>query len=130
MMNNETETNWELIVKRLGDVFGEDIDLQAILFLIGVQELGKGYQEFSKSQKIDVMHIAICTLLESYDYYEYEGRDEDGWPHWKLNEQLPPLEAELQSQLIKQAIVNYFQKQENFPSSDLSETRKQPKKDS
>ena len=118
MMTDEVEKNWKHIIKDLGDVFGEEMDLQSVLFLIGVQEFGKGYQSFSKSQKVDIMHIAICTLLEPYGYYEYEGRDKENWPHWKLNEKLPPLYAERQSQLIKQAIVNYFhQEKSNF---DLS----------
>lgn len=116
-MDSEIEKNWEIILKELRELFGEDIDVQAVLFLIGVQELGKGHQQFSKSQKIDIMHIAICTLLAFYGYYEYEGKDEDGWPHWRLNEKLPPLEAELQSHLIKQAIINYFHKPETISCS-------------
>lgn len=92
----------------LAPQFGEDIDEQAILFLIGVQELGKGNVKLKKQEKLDVMHIAICTLLTPYGYYEYEGLDKDGWPHWKVNEKLPPLRPIQQELLIRQAIVEYF----------------------
>jgi len=92
--------------------FGEDMDEQAILFLIGVQELGKGNIKLKKQEKLDVMHIAICTLLTPYGYYEYEGLDKDGWPHWKVSEKLPPLRPQQQQLLIKQAIVEYFKANE------------------
>ena len=111
-MDNQLETNWKLLLKKIGENFGEDINLDALLFLIGVQELGKGRQKFTKDQKLDVMHIAICTLLSPYGYYEYEGSDSEGWPHWKINEQLPPLKPMQQEQLMKQAIVEYFKEKE------------------
>lgn len=96
------------VLKTLSPQFGEDIDVQAILFLIGVQELGKGKIKLSKNEKLDVMHIAICTLLSPYGFYEYKGIDEEGWPHWQVNEKLPPLKPLQQETLIKEAIVEYF----------------------
>lgn len=56
------------------------------------------------------MHVAICKLLEPYGYYSYEGVEQDGWPHFTINEQLPPLSAEQQHHLIKEAIVEYFER--------------------
>jgi hypothetical protein len=96
------------VVKNLEKQFGEDIDMQGILFLIGVQELGKGKIKLSKSEKLDVMHVAICSLLAPFGYYEFEGYDSDGWPHWKANEKLPALKPAAQQQLMKQAVVDYF----------------------
>ena len=108
MNKEEVDQQFEKVLDSLAPQFGTDIDEQAILFLIGVQELGKGNLKFTKSQKLDVMHIAICTLLSPYGYYEYEGLDKDRWPHWKVNEKLPPLKPNQQQLLIKQAIVEYF----------------------
>jgi hypothetical protein len=96
------------VLKRLALQFGDDIDIQAILFLIGLQELGQGKLKLSKNEKLDVMHIAICTLLTPYGYYEYKGVDEEGWPHWQVNEKLPPLKPIQQETLMKEAIVEYF----------------------
>ncbi len=107
-MDIELENKFKEVLKTLEVQFGEDIDIQAVLFLIGVQELGKGPMKFSKNGKLDVMHIAICTLLAPYGYYEYEGLDKDGWPHWKVNEKLPSLKPGNQLQLMKQAVVDYF----------------------
>ena len=102
---------WRALVKRLTDDFGEEPDLQAILFLIGVQELGKGPQKFSKDEKQDLMHIATCKLLSQYGYYILEGKDQDGWPHWALTRQLPPLTLREQDILLKQAVIEYFEKE-------------------
>ena len=60
------------------------------------------------------MHIAICKLLSRYGYYEFEGLDPEGWPHYKLVEELPTLKAGEQSVLMKEAIVYYFLDQGYF----------------
>lgn len=89
--------------------FGQPLDLQALLFLIGVNELGQGPRRLNKDQKIDVIHIAVCHLLAPYGYYEYTGTDKDGWPHYVRSEKLPKLMADEQERLMKEAIINYTQ---------------------
>lgn len=106
------ELKWKETLKEVSEEFGEDLDLQALLFLIGVQELGQGHRVFKKDEKVDLMHVAICTLLEPYGFYESEGKDQDGWPHFKRTQNLPPLDADQQEQLIKRAIMDYFGKAE------------------
>jgi hypothetical protein len=105
---HDIEAEWKSVLSKLQKQFGEELDMQAVLMLIGVQELGKGYRKFSKDQKLELMHIAICTLLEPYGYYQFEGLDEDGYPHWSTNEALPNLNPGQQQFLIKQAICSYF----------------------
>lgn len=102
---------WDLLVEKLSAQFSvdEDIDIDGILFLVGVQELGQGYRRFKKDEKINIMHIAICKLLEPYGYYEFEAFDEDGWPHYKKIENLPHLKPGHQSRLMKEAVINYFE---------------------
>jgi hypothetical protein len=74
--------------------------------------LGKFNREFKKDEKVNLMHIAICRLLEPYGYYEFDYFDNDGWPHYKVKEELPTLKAGEQSILMKDAIVNYFLEKE------------------
>ncbi len=83
-------------------------DLNAILFLIGIQECGVLKEEYTKEEKQDLMHIAICTLLEPDGYYEFKGRDEEGWPHFeqKMNVDIKGVAA--QGQLLKEKIIFYF----------------------
>ncbi|OUR91642.1 hypothetical protein A9Q87_10075 [Flavobacteriales bacterium 34_180_T64] len=108
--DEELKQRWELIVQKLSDQFseGEDLDLDAIIYLIGVQELGQLDRKFKKDHKLDLMHIAICKLLTPYGFYEFDYVDEEGWPHYKVKEALPHLKAGEQSILMKDAIVNYF----------------------
>ncbi len=108
--DQELKDRWEQVVEKLSNQFadGDTLDLDAIIYLIGVQELGQLDRTFKKDQKMDLMHIAICKLLVPYGYYELDFVDPDGWPHYKTLEQLPHLKAGEQSVLMKEAIVNYF----------------------
>jgi hypothetical protein len=108
MAELELQKEWQEVLSNLEERFGGGLDLDAVLFLIGVQELGQGHREFKKSEKTDLMHVAICRLLSQYGYYELLGEDEDGWPHYKELGKLPRLNPTQQSLLMKEAIVAYF----------------------
>ena len=84
-------------------------DLQAILFLIGIQEAGiwPG-KDFTKEEKQDLMHVAVCTLLEQDGYYEFIGRDQDGWPHWKSIKKFDLKGLKHQEELLKEKVIQYF----------------------
>jgi len=105
---------WEAVVNKLSSKFGdgETLQLDAIIYLIGVQELGKGSQNFKKDEKINLMHIAICRLLEPFGYYKFDFFDKEGWPHYKIVEELPILKPGEQTVLMKEAIVLYFKEKE------------------
>lgn len=106
------QSEWQLLQVKLSDRFGGQMDYDSILFIIGLQELNKPYRKYKKDEKLEVMHIAICTLLEPFGFYEYKGRDDEGWPHWELKENLPFLDAKQQNKLIIDAIIDYFKKEE------------------
>jgi hypothetical protein len=101
--DEQLKNRWNKVVELLSNQFaeGEILDLDAIIYLIGVQELGKVHQTFKKDEKLNLMHIAICRLLEPYGFYEFDFVDKDGWPHYKIKEELPPLKAGEQSVLMK-----------------------------
>jgi hypothetical protein len=83
-------------------------DLQSVLFLIGVQELGRWSEDnFSKEEKQDLIHIAVCTLLEG-EYYEFEGRDQDGWPHFKSLRPFDVKGINDQEEFLKKKVIEYF----------------------
>ncbi len=108
--DEQLKIKWEAVVALLSNRFadGERLDLDAIIYLVGLQELGQLHRKFKKDEKVNLMHIAICRLLEPFGYYEFDYFDEQGWPHYKILEQLPPLKAGEQSILMKEAIVLYF----------------------
>ena len=109
-MDFQFEQEWRQTLEKAGTMYGEALDLTALLFLIGVQELGQGYRTFKKDEKVALMHVAICTLLEPYGYYKLEGRDQDDWPHWTKSDALPELAPPQQERLIKEAAIEYFKK--------------------
>lgn len=105
-------SDWEQLQLKLKERFDGEMDYDAILFIIGLQELSKPFKKYKKDEKLEIMHIAICTLLEPYGFYEFLGRDEDGWPHWKLAQTLPHLDAKQQNKLIIDSIIDYFKKEQ------------------
>ena len=109
-LKEDYEQLLEILATKFGD--GEQLNLDAIIYLIGVQELGKGVIEYKKDDKVNLMHIAICRLLEPFGYYEFDFFDEEGWPHYKTLEELPALKAGEQTVLMKEAIVLYFKEKE------------------
>ena len=58
---SEKKNKWEALVKYISNEFGDGktLNLQAILFLIGINELGQGYRKFTK--KINRL-TSYCNL--------------------------------------------------------------------
>lgn len=110
-VHTNLKEKWDHIVKQLSAQFadGDELNMDGIIYLIGVQELGQGQRKFKKDEKVNLMHIAICKLLEPYGYYEFDYFDEDGWPHYKTLTELPNLKPGEQTVLMKEAIINYFE---------------------
>jgi hypothetical protein len=108
IVDYEIEIRFQKLKNHLEIQFGGGMDVQAILFLIGVDEFGSGHRTFSKQEKTDLLHIAICTLLEPMGHYEFIERDSENWPHFKLIKPLPSLNDHEQQHLIKEAMLDYF----------------------
>lgn len=106
--------DWQKIVDFFQETFtdGEKPELDSILFLIGVQELGVGKKRFKKDEKVNLMHIAVCRVLEPFGYYRFSGKDADGWPHFETLDTLPNLAPNEQSLLMKKAVIRYFKDQQ------------------
>lgn len=113
--HSELNIQWQEVLEVISGNFGDVDDVKDVVFLIGVQELGQGFRTFSKDEKIDLMHIGLCTILSRYGYYSFEGRDSDGWPHWKAEKTLPALSEKEREWLLKEAVITYF-KESSLPS--------------
>ena len=109
----DLQVRWLKLRIKLKEKFGIKPDMNGILMIIGVQELGQGPQDFSKEQKQDLMHIAVCTILAASGYYIYDGHDEEGWPHFTQLKPLPELGLIEQENFLKDHALLYFQAQ-NF----------------
>lgn len=107
--HDDLQIRWWKLEEKLMERFGKKPDVESVLFIIGIQELGDIRQKFSKEQKQDLMHIAICTVLSSGGYYELEKVDEDGWPHFKQLKSMPDMNPFDQENFLKDYILMYFQ---------------------
>jgi hypothetical protein len=108
----ELDRRWNRLLITVEQMFGKKPkDLNGVLFLIGIQELGRGRAHFSKEEKQDLMHIAICKVLSYSGFYELEGIDSDGWPHWKTVKKLPHFDLLEQEKLLKMHVIEYFEKE-------------------
>ncbi|MFM7646208.1 MAG: hypothetical protein ACKO41_05780 [Sphingomonadales bacterium] len=106
---DDLQQRWWNLEAKLVERFGKKPDLETILFLIGVQEFGDIKEKFSKEQKQDLMHVAVCILLAKSGYYELEWVDEDGWPHFQQLKALPTLNTIEQENFIKDHVLLYFE---------------------
>ncbi|HMQ00353.1 MAG TPA: hypothetical protein PKC24_11275 [Cyclobacteriaceae bacterium] len=109
------ERSWQKLLNKLADQLGKKPkDLNGVLFLVGVNELGRGAAHFNKEEKQDLMHIGICKVLSFSGYYVLEGLDEEGWPHWKMVKKVPNLDLLEQEKFLKMHVIEYFEKEFGF----------------
>ncbi|MBI5371043.1 MAG: hypothetical protein HZA79_03335 [Sphingobacteriales bacterium] len=109
LAKDDLQQRWWNLEARLLERFNKKPDLETILFLIGVQEFGAIKENFTKEQKQDLMHIAVCTLLSQSGYYELESVDEDGWPHFKQLKPMPDMSMPEQENFLRDHILHYFE---------------------
>jgi len=113
------DRTWAALLNSLESIIGKKPkDLNAVLFLIGVQELGKGQHVFSKEEKQDLMHIGICKVLSLSGYYTLDGQDADGWPHWTMVKKLPHVSLTEQERMLKMHVIEYFEREFDWTAPD------------
>ena len=105
---DDIQLRWWMLEEKLIEKFGKKPDMEAILFLIGIQEFGNIKKKFSKEQKQDLMHIAVCSLLSQSGYYTLEGYDDEGWPHFLQLKELPAYNMIEQENFLKDHVLLYF----------------------
>ena len=108
-MNSESETNWKKILEFVETNFQKKPDMNALLFLIGMRELGNLPEtNFKKDDKVSLMHIAVCKILSYSGHYNLKGTDEEGWPHWELLKAMPSMTTFEQESYIREHVIEYF----------------------
>jgi hypothetical protein len=111
-ISDDLQQRWWNLEAKLVERFGKKPDMEAILFLIGMQEFGRIKEKFTKEQKQDLMHIAVCSLLSKSGYYELEGIDEEGWPHFRQLKAMAVMSLQEQESFLKDHVLLYFENNE------------------
>jgi hypothetical protein len=117
-MDFDTELRFQKLINCLKPTFEMDLDLTALIYLIGLNEAGFGFRVYSKQEKMDLMHVAICTLLAPGGYYEFSHRDDQNWPHFTVVQSLPTLNEMEQKHVLKEAVIDYFIEKE-YVTTDM-----------
>ena len=110
-VSDDLQQRWWTLEAKLTERFGKKPDMETTLFLIGLQETGFVREKITKEQKQDLMHVAICTVLGASGYYELQGQDDEGWPHFSQLKDLPTLSLHDQENFLKDHILLYFEAQ-------------------
>jgi sensor domain CHASE-containing protein len=111
-MISEINQHWNDILQFVEDNFGSKPDLNKLLLLIGIREIGEVREKFEKEEKVQLMHIAVCRVLSPGGYYVINGKDENGWPNWEKVKDVPYLDVFEQETFLRQHIVEYFLSEE------------------
>lgn len=106
----ELEARWQRLEAWIRRRFGRDVSIEAILFLIGIQSKGAGYEpELEKEAKQDAVMEGTYCAFETLGLYERIGLDENGTWIWERSvASIPKLAIEQQEKLLKIGIVRYF----------------------
>ena len=105
---NEQAREWQALLSYLEGKFKKRPDMNGVLFLVGLNVLGLGPLDFTKEQKQDLMHIAVCELLSFAEFYEFAGRDDQGWPHYRLLRSPHGMSLAEQEAVLRACAVEYF----------------------
>ena len=105
-----TFSNWKELCDHLGKQFNIDIDLNGVLFLVGIRERGLSFQRFSKDEKMSLIHLGSCTLYQEMGLIEKTGTDKDGWPIFAQKALAPTIAEERKHKVLQDCAVRYFQK--------------------
>ncbi len=111
-LKDDLQVRWWALEAKFLERFNKKPDMEAVLFLIGINETGFIQEKITKEQKQDLMHVAVCTVLAQSGYYILEGKDEEAWPHFKQVQELPVLNMIEQENFLKDHVLLYFEKNE------------------
>jgi len=105
-----TPQNWNELCDRLGDMFGMDVDLNGVLYLIGVRERGWILRKFTKYEKWSLINLGSCILYKEIGMVEDLGNDRDGWPMFREKTVLTNWTEERKQKTLQDCALRYFAK--------------------
>ncbi len=108
MTGEEFELEWDKLILQLSKQFKVTAEIEFILFMMGIQEMGIGFREFSKTEKMDLINVARCRILARQGYIKETGIDPEGWPIFEASSKVKSMIPSFQNQLIKKGIIEYF----------------------
>lgn len=109
-------SNWEELCAHLGRQFNIEVDLNGVLFLVGIRERGLTFQQFSKEEKMNLINLGSCTLYQEMGLVQMTGTDEEGWPVFRQKTLAPSIPEERKNKVLQDCAVRYFKR--IYPAAD------------
>ena len=103
-------STWTALCDHLGKQFDIDIDLNGVLFLVGIRERGLAFQPFTKEEKLNLINLGSCTLYQEMGLIEKTGTDEDGWPLFNQKTLAPVIPEERKNKILQDCALSYFRR--------------------
>ena len=108
--DNELQQHWFQLEYALTERLGKKLTLEDILLFIGVREAGIPPKEFTEREKIELVQVAISTILVPAKYYELLWVEDTGWPHFKQLQPIQEMNAKEKEIFYKKYILLYAEK--------------------
>lgn len=108
MTTEEFEQEWDMLVLKVSKHFKVSAEYEFILFVLGIQEMGWGFREYSKIEKMDLINVARCRVLVRAGYIKETGIDGDGFPIFEASSKVKSMMPSYQNQVIKKGLIEYF----------------------
>ncbi len=100
--------NWNELCAWLGEMFNIEVDLNGVLFLVGIREKGLAFQNFTKEEKMNLIHLGSCVLYQEMGLTEQVGIDRDGWPVFVQRTVAPEIPEERKAKTLQDCALRYF----------------------
>lgn len=111
MSLNSIEAKWNNLAEFWRLRFDKELSVQAALWVISMQEYPLLHAQYCVPDPVikqDLLHLAVCFLLDKCGFCTLESLDEDGWPRYSSIDKFEQLDLEEQERILASAIVNYF----------------------
>jgi hypothetical protein len=107
----DVSARWERLQAWLQARYGRETGIEAVLFLIGIQSRGRGYEpKLQKEAKQDLIMEGTYCAFEQLGLYERVGVDEQGaWLWERTTASFPRLSVDEQEKLLRLGILAYFE---------------------
>ncbi len=101
---------WDTLCVWIRSHFKREASLEGVLFLIGIQERGKGFEpKIPRHKKEAIIMDGTYLAFETIGLYRRTGMEADGAWIWERVIPLPGLDVEAQEKLLKLAVLRYFE---------------------
>ena len=101
---------WIELCEKLSEMFGIQVDLNGVLFLVGIRERGLTFRQFTKEEKLNLINMGSCTLYMEMGLTEITGYDVDGWPNFRQKALSPEIPEERKQKTLQDCAIRYFGK--------------------